>query len=613
MIWKKLFGEYLRAAFNWSSGVSGDWNTASAWTPATVPNDPLADVTIDAPTPLSYVVTIAPGESETVHSLTMNGANNLLGSNTAPYNAAQLAIDGSLTFAPGSPGDLGGSLQSYITMTNGTIVNPGTIDGFVQAQGNVLLTGTNGLYITNWLQSLAGTVIIDTKSIAELTGNVLFDGIFDSQGANAAIYLGGPRQNLVVNIGTIGGPPLIPEGWTELLLNGPTTNILEFNGTTYAPLESTLTTIANRATLDVLGGRNYASSQALTVATGGMLNLQAGTVQNGGIDINGGTIQGAGSIVNGVTNNGTLSPLGTGLVIGGPLTGTGTVQFGVDHKTNTPSAVGTALEVHAVGAGQILAMTGRDVLTLDAPAQFAGTISAKAGDTLILKGVNANAAVLTGSTLQLQANGAAQLNLPLSGSYAGDVFTVSALPGATQVKITAAAPAPTGASAAGDDTQSVIVSGDQHANVTTSSLNITASGPSSFISAGSGDDISSIAGSTVVDAGASSNFLASSGSGNTAFSISAADATDTVSTIAGFHAGDSATIRGVDLTDFTETPQDNAGAAGSTGLGISFSAPGHATTELVLAGYTSADLTNGRLAMTSGEASGTPYVTIQAA
>jgi hypothetical protein len=111
------------AAFSWTSGVSGDWNTASAWTPATVPNDPLADVTIDAPTPASYVVTIAPGESETVHALTMNGANNLLGSNTAPYNAAQLAIDGNLTFGAGSPGDLGGSLQSYITMTNGTIVN----------------------------------------------------------------------------------------------------------------------------------------------------------------------------------------------------------------------------------------------------------------------------------------------------------------------------------------------------------------------------------------------------------------------------------------------------------------------------------------------------------
>src|SRR4051794_37024669 len=118
-------------AFSWKSGVSGDWGTASNWTPAVVPNDPLADVTIDAPpTATSYIVTIVTivtGESETVHSLTVNGVNNLAGSNTSPYHAARLDINGTLTFAPGSTDDLRGSLQNYITMTNGTIVNPGTI------------------------------------------------------------------------------------------------------------------------------------------------------------------------------------------------------------------------------------------------------------------------------------------------------------------------------------------------------------------------------------------------------------------------------------------------------------------------------------------------------
>jgi hypothetical protein len=604
-------------AYSWKSGVSGDWNTASNWTPAVVPNDPLADVTIDAPTAASYIVTIGTGTSETVHSLTMNGVNNLIGSNTSPYNAGQLDINGTLAFAAGSPGDLRGSLQNYITMTNGTIVNPGTIDGFVQAQGNVLLTGTNGLYITNWLQALSGYVTIDTKSIAELAGNTLFDGIFEAQGTNAAVLLGGPGQNLVVNIGTIEGPPLIPSGWTELLFNGITTNILEWNGTSYVPLESTLTSIGSRGTVDVLGSRNYLSPRALTINTGGMLNLQANVVQTGGIEINGGTVQGSGIIANNVVNNGTLSPEGGWMIVGGALTGTGTNQFDVDHKTGAATATGTLMEVRTVSAGQTFLMTGRDYLVLDTPSQFAGTVSAKVGDTFILKGVEATAATLTGSILQLTRNGVVQANLQLSGSYAGDAFAVSAASGETVVRITAAAPAAMGASVAAEDNmQPIIVSGYQYINVTPSSLNITASAPDSFIGAGSGDDpinLSGVIGNNSVDAGGGSNFLIG-GSGNDTFSIGAAGAAgDTVSTITGFHAGDSATITGVDLTDFTEILTDNAGAAGATGLGISFSAPGHGTTELVLAGYASDDMTNGRLVMTSGEASGTPYVTIQAA
>ncbi len=46
-------------------------------------------------------------------------------------------------------------------MNNGTIVNVGTINAFVQAAGNDLFTGTNGIYFTDYLQSL-GIVTIDT-------------------------------------------------------------------------------------------------------------------------------------------------------------------------------------------------------------------------------------------------------------------------------------------------------------------------------------------------------------------------------------------------------------------------------------------------------------------
>src|SRR5208283_1941139 len=163
--------------YSWTTGISADWNTVGDWTPETVPNDPTADVTIDPAATLgAYTVTIGSGDSVTVDSLTMNGTNDLLGSYFLPYTAAELELDGTLVFAPGSTGSLGGSLQTFIHVANGDsaeIVNGGTINGFIQVEGNLLLTGTNGIYIANDLQVLAGTVTIDPSSIAEISGNTL--------------------------------------------------------------------------------------------------------------------------------------------------------------------------------------------------------------------------------------------------------------------------------------------------------------------------------------------------------------------------------------------------------------------------------------------------------
>ncbi len=121
-----------------------------------------------------------------------------------------LEIDGTLAFAPGSDGAIDGPLQNIIFINGGTIINPGTINAFIAASGNVLLTGTNGLYVTNWLQTTGGgTVTIDTSSIAEMRGNTLFDGIFEAQ-SGGTIHFGGPLQNMIVNIQTIEGPPHDP-------------------------------------------------------------------------------------------------------------------------------------------------------------------------------------------------------------------------------------------------------------------------------------------------------------------------------------------------------------------------------------------------------------------
>ena len=77
-----------------------------------------------------------------------------------------------------------------------------------------------------------------------------------------------------------------------------------------------------------------------------------------------------------------------------------------------------------------------------------------------------------------------------------------------------------------------------------------------------------------------------------------------------FHAGDAATIWGVTPQDFSLAWADGQGAAGYTGLTLHAAASGQPTASLTLAGYTQADLTNGRLSVSFGtdSASGSAYM-----
>jgi hypothetical protein len=407
---------FQMTTFTWTTGASGDWNSGVNWNTGTAPNDPTADVVIDAQLGnTAYQVTIRAGQTETVRSLTLNNHNNIMNVLANPYTAAILEVDGSLVFAPGSDGTIGGPLQSVMISQGGTIVNAGTVNAFVLGEGNVTFSGTNGIYFTNWLQS-QGNVTIDTKSIAELSGTVLFDGIFEAKGPTATVNLGGAGEGLIVNIVTIEGPPTIPDGWTELLFHAPGSQLNEWNGTTYVSIEQSLTTILNRATVDVLEGRDYTTTNALTIDAGAF-NLQAGTVTTGGITIqDNGTVRGSGVMVGNIVNNANLMSLNTGLVLTGMLSGTGAVAFGDNAST---------IEVSAVTAGQTITMRGGDTLKLDQPANFHGTIVAHAGDTIDLKGIAADNATLQGSDLVVTHGGTTVATLHLAGSYSGDTFHVT--------------------------------------------------------------------------------------------------------------------------------------------------------------------------------------------
>ncbi len=171
--------------------------------------------------------------------------------------------------------------------------------------------------------------------------------------------------------------------------------------------------------------------------------------------------------------------------------------------------------------------------------------------------------------------------------------------------------------------QQVFVSGETYSGpvqgidqqfilITPDNLNITAAVPNVFIRAGGGMnalDVSRANGNNVLDASIGSSFM-TGGTGRDTFFLDDRNlASDTYSTVVNFHAGDNITIFGVNPADFRLTTQDNQGAVGAKGLAYTFSAPGKPNASVVIAGFSSADLANGRLTASYGSNPATPGVT----
>jgi hypothetical protein len=152
---------------------------------------------------------------------------------------------------------------------------------------------------------------------------------------------------------------------------------------------------------------------------------------------------------------------------------------------------------------------------------------------------------------------------------------------------------------------------DEYINVTSDFLNISVITPNWFIHSGSGTDAIQVSsGNNVLDGGTGSNFLTGGSGTDTFFVDDRGPLADIWSTVVDFHAGDAATIWGVTPQDFGLTWVDGQGAAGFTGLTLHATASGLPTASLTLAGYTSADLSSGRISVSFGTdpASGSAYM-----
>ena len=157
---------------------------------------------------------------------------------------------------------------------------------------------------------------------------------------------------------------------------------------------------------------------------------------------------------------------------------------------------------------------------------------------------------------------------------------------------------------------------DSNPALAADNLNITATAPNSFIHTGGGNDaidVSKVGGVNVLDGGDGSNFLTGGklGSGTDTFFLDARNASaDIWSTVSNFHAGDAVTLFGFTPTNKSLQWLDNQGAAGSTGLTLHASQAGKPPVSLTLAGYTTADLSNGRLGISFGGTGNNAYMYI---
>jgi len=174
---------------------------------------------------------------------------------------------------------------------------------------------------------------------------------------------------------------------------------------------------------------DYITSNSLTLDAGGLMVLANDTLTaSSGVTIqNGGLLQGNNATVtNAIVNNSSVQVGAGNLILLGAVSGSGVLSY-------DPAGQGT-IEV-AGATGNAVSMAGGTTLRLDAPASFTGTVSATPTSSIILQGITADSATLSGSTLSVMNGSVPVYALNLAGDYTGDTFSVSMVNGAADISV----------------------------------------------------------------------------------------------------------------------------------------------------------------------------------
>jgi fibronectin-binding autotransporter adhesin len=359
--------------YTWTTGVSGDWATATDWTPAGGPPDTTTAVAlIDAAG--TFTVGIADGESFTANQVTLHAAGAALsvtGGGTLNLSGSKpelTVIAGTLDVAGGiSGGGAGGALDFG---SGGVLINAGTVQvgggayaptyGIAGGAGGTLTFGTHG-------------VLINLGSL-DLQGGIVAYNYYGPQ-----MYASGAGSGLTLGSGsTLSNRGVMQVGGGTS--SHPNLGRIPYPGGTGATLTlGSLSTLTNFGTLALSGGDGNVFDST-PGGTGGKLSVGGGsTLANFGVLVVGGG--GGGNDGGGPGTAGTLS-VGAGSTFanygslyiagagGGNESGEGAVGGLLSLGMNSRLTNFGTLDVGGGGSGKLGTGGG------------GGTLAVGAGDTL---------------------------------------------------------------------------------------------------------------------------------------------------------------------------------------------------------------------------------------
>ena len=442
----------------WNAGTSGDWSTATDWTPNTGPGSLDTASFTGAGT---YTVTV--NSSETIAAVTLNSAGATLQINSA------LTDNGILDVKTGTL-----DISSYDTVANATIeaAAAGVIELQSQATLNNVtfygtLTAAPGYY--QYLD-IAGNL---TMAGANGTGN----GTILLNGPDDYLYFTGGSQTLndaTVDIGSAAGSTILMEyyyGVPQQLTFGPKVLIDDTGSQAFISTYESYNAIINEGTieaetaggtLDIGGGGTFTNTGTIIVANEGTLLSQLSNFNNSGkITVTGavlnigGSFSNTGTIID--TNSvltlsgyvttaglGTIKRSGGTLVLAGTLDNTGgTLSLVAGSAIGTTELSGTLTNgiVHDAGGGLVL-LSGAVLsdVTYEGSAVIADYVSLTFENGVVLTGLSGtgNGALnltgvddslsLSGSTAQTIDNATIDIGNAIGGDaiYVNDTATLGA-------------------------------------------------------------------------------------------------------------------------------------------------------------------------------------------
>ena len=322
-----------------------------------------------------------------------NNAGNVIEGNFVDSHYTLSNVDNTISGA----GTIGNNMQvsnsGKIIANQSLALQIGSSSGHItnNASGLMQATGGGGLSITSGIFENDGTLESDDGSAVTIGAGVytnndqageLFRGTW-----NVVATTHGSTMSLNGNTGT--GGPVVTDSAT-INLNGPGTVFQAFNGSAFVPLEMSLTTISSVGALNILGSRNYTTTN--TLSDSGKISLGGGTLNANSIVVNtGGLLSGSGTVATSVANSGQVEANGGTLTITGNVSGTGTLQSDTGATlllNGTSNASGNVVDngTVTVSAGHSLTASGNltgtgamqvnaaGVLNLNGAANSIGTV-----------------------------------------------------------------------------------------------------------------------------------------------------------------------------------------------------------------------------------------------